>query len=91
MGDMRKLLTAFGLVVVALVVGGCTDGATRSTPERSTEENSDGDSGTSPDAEAGAGRANEAPDFSFETFEGESFSLAEQLGTPVVLNFWESW
>ena len=28
---------------------------------------------------------------SFETFEGETFSLAEQRGTPVVLNFWESW
>ena len=32
-----------------------------------------------------------APDFTVETFEGESFSLAEQKGTPVVLNFWESW
>ena len=32
-----------------------------------------------------------APDFTVETFEGRSFSLAEQKGTPVVLNFWESW
>ena len=32
-----------------------------------------------------------APDFSVETFDGQTFSLAEQRGTPVVLNFWESW
>jgi cytochrome oxidase Cu insertion factor (SCO1/SenC/PrrC family) len=37
------------------------------------------------------GAADTAPDFSFETFEGDTFSLAEQRGTPVVLNFWESW
>lgn len=34
---------------------------------------------------------NSAPAFSVTTFEGEVFSLAEQRGTPVVLNFWESW
>jgi cytochrome oxidase Cu insertion factor (SCO1/SenC/PrrC family) len=32
-----------------------------------------------------------SPDFTVETFEGESFRLARQRGTPVVLNFWESW
>ena len=32
-----------------------------------------------------------APDFAVTTFEGDTFSLAEQRGTPVVLNFWESW
>jgi hypothetical protein len=32
-----------------------------------------------------------APDFEVETFEGQTFSLAEQRGTPVILNFWESW
>ena len=32
-----------------------------------------------------------APDFTVETFDGHSFTLAEQRGTPVVLNFWESW
>ena len=38
-----------------------------------------------------AERVMRAPDFSVETFEGPVFSLAEQRGTPVVLNFWESW
>lgn len=32
-----------------------------------------------------------APDFSVQTFDGETFRLADHRGTPVVLNFWESW
>ena len=32
-----------------------------------------------------------APDFSFTTFEGDTFALGERRGTPIVLNFWESW
>ena len=32
-----------------------------------------------------------APDFEVETFERTTFHLAEHRGTPVVLNFWESW
>ena len=32
-----------------------------------------------------------AADFSFTTFEDDEFAAAEQRGTPVVLNFWESW
>jgi len=34
---------------------------------------------------------NPAPDFQVTTFSGETFALGEQRGTPVVLNFWESW
>jgi hypothetical protein len=32
-----------------------------------------------------------APEFEVESFSGETFAIREQLGTPVVLNFWESW
>jgi hypothetical protein len=32
-----------------------------------------------------------APEFEVETFEGGTFAIREELGTPVVLNFWESW
>jgi cytochrome oxidase Cu insertion factor (SCO1/SenC/PrrC family) len=31
------------------------------------------------------------PEFTVETFDGERFALGEQRGTPVVINFWESW
>lgn len=32
-----------------------------------------------------------APDFTLATFDGEEFSLAEQRGKVVVINFWASW
>ena len=32
-----------------------------------------------------------APDFGLTTFEGETISLADLLGKPVVINFWASW
>jgi hypothetical protein len=68
-------------VVVLTACGGAattTETNTRSAPE-------------STPSEKGSGTRVPAPDFSFETFQGKTFSLAEQRGTPVVLNFWESW
>jgi cytochrome oxidase Cu insertion factor (SCO1/SenC/PrrC family) len=38
-----------------------------------------------------AAGADRAPDFTVTTFTGEDFTLSEQKGKPVVLNFWESW
>ncbi len=32
-----------------------------------------------------------APDFSLPTLSGETFTLSELRGTPVVLNFWATW
>ena len=41
---------------------------------------------------AGALRLNrEAPDFSLNLFDGGTFALSENLGKPVVVNFWASW
>jgi len=75
---------AAALVLVAVMVGlgACTG---------ETSDNTSSDTQTRPGGGKDEGAAREAPDFSFETFEGETFSLAEQRGTPVVLNFWESW
>ncbi len=36
-------------------------------------------------------RTGPAPAFTFRTFEGEEFSLADQRGKVVVINFWASW
>jgi cytochrome oxidase Cu insertion factor (SCO1/SenC/PrrC family) len=38
-----------------------------------------------------SGQPATAPDFSVETFEGKGFELSAHKGTPVVINFWESW
>jgi len=32
-----------------------------------------------------------APDFTLETYDGQSITLSEQLGKVVVINFWASW
>ena len=32
-----------------------------------------------------------APDFEFITFDGNKFKLHDQIGRPVVVNFWASW
>ncbi len=59
-----------------------TKNTNRDQPERVSSSNPDVSSEAPEDA---------APQFIVETFDGDSFSLAEQRGTPVVLNFWESW
>lgn len=32
-----------------------------------------------------------APDFTFQTYDGHEFTLSQQLGKVVVINFWASW
>jgi hypothetical protein len=61
-------------------------------PERSpqTEPRSNAPR-TGNDKSSDAGSTDLAPDFSVQTFDGETFDLSEYRGTPVVLNFWESW
>jgi hypothetical protein len=44
-----------------------------------------------PGAAATTAEPSRGLDFTVTTFEGETFRLADQRGTPVVLNFWESW
>ena len=79
---MRRVATAFVVVSMMFTLGACAREATDDAPDGRE---------TRPLEELDEGAAEVAPDFSFETFEGKTFSLAEQRGTPVVLNFWESW
>ena len=87
---MSRLASAPALVVM-LALGACAGEVSSETPDRGMESTPDEGAGEGANDGAGDGAADEAPDFSFETFEGETFTLAEQRGTPVVLNFWESW
>jgi cytochrome c biogenesis protein CcmG/thiol:disulfide interchange protein DsbE len=41
--------------------------------------------------EGSASVGQRAPDFTFTTFEGEQFSLADLRGKVVLINFWASW
>jgi cytochrome oxidase Cu insertion factor (SCO1/SenC/PrrC family) len=79
---MRRAAIASVVATVAFALGACAG-------DNSGEAREGLDSGSREEIDEGDPDA--APAFTFETFEGETFSLAEQRGTPVVLNFWESW
>ena len=75
-----KCILVFVAAGVALSACGAPDGPTRSEGSNAGAGSGRGESSSAP-----------APDFTVETFDGRSFTLSEQRGTPVVLNFWESW
>lgn len=61
------------------------------TPARPRTETPSGDDAAGEPQRARGPRGESAPDFTVTTFTGDRFALGEQRGTPVVLNFWESW
>jgi hypothetical protein len=94
MVGMRGLRGWLTILMVGLAVGAC---GTVESPQAG--DSSPGPPATPADAdgsrkgEKGAQDPleNPAPDFTVTTFDGARFSLSEQRGSPVVLNFWESW
>ena len=78
---LRKIASVAGSVLVLASCATTGSGPTGTQPETSDRSSS----------RAEGDREGEGPDFVVETFEGDTLSLAEQRGTPVVLNFWESW
>ena len=72
------------ILAVALLGGGC--GNTENAPESAEGSPRSEVRDKSPSAPE-----DPAPEFAVTTFTGDRFALAEQKGTPVVLNFWESW
>lgn len=68
------------MVAVAVVFAGCAPSDPAPT-------------GTAPDGTMAMpkGKGAGAPAFAVETFAGETFSLTDHRGTPIVINFWESW
>lgn len=100
---MEDMLAIRGFVLVLLLAltsaGSCGTATERESATEATESVGNPadtkppgkESKPTPESESVAPPEDPAPDFSVETFDGETFSLAEQRGTPVVLNFWESW
>jgi cytochrome c biogenesis protein CcmG/thiol:disulfide interchange protein DsbE len=75
------------IAMLAFVLGGCASGPAPETPLGETL-------GESPEAaappRAGTLEPGPAPTFSLDTLDGETISLADLEGRPVVLNFWSS-
>ena len=71
------------LVVLAMLALACADPPTE-------QSGRSGDS-TDPSAEQPAAGDGAIRDFSMTSFTGKDFTLSAQRGSPVVLNFFESW
>jgi hypothetical protein len=96
---MRKLW--LGLALTCLLMGAaCAQSSSDPTgagpspndsPAGEAKATPNGNGGEKKPPASGEPVENPAPDFEVTTFDGEEFALREQRGTPVVLNFWESW
>ncbi|MDQ3662557.1 MAG: hypothetical protein M3454_16200 [Actinomycetota bacterium] len=76
---------------VAVLLGACSPGPPPGTESRGSGAVQAGSKAKGRAGSPPAGRSPGANDFSVTTFEGGTFSSALRRGTPVVLNFWESW
>lgn len=102
----HRFVYAVAVGLAALLLAACSNGpdpnktAEDGTPEAGASETEGGDakgqderpgSGNSKEPDTVELAADPAPEFEIETFDGTTFAIREELGTPVVLNFWESW
>lgn len=83
---MRRALT---ILTLATILSACSPSDVRG-PDGREALGEKGPSRTDRPA-TGARPPGAAPEFSVKTFDGDRFTLAEHRGTPVVINFWESW
>jgi cytochrome c biogenesis protein CcmG/thiol:disulfide interchange protein DsbE len=80
----RSFVALAVIAMVAFVLGGCARGPAPGTPPgEATGE-------TAAPSRVGPLDPGPAPAFSFETLDGETISLADLEGRPIVLNFWSS-
>lgn len=79
----RRALLACGLALT-VAAGGCVNGT--SDPAKGGTDVASGSATTAATSSAGP-----AADLVLETFDGDTASLADYAGEPVVVNFWASW
>ena len=89
MGIMRSMRKLLVLAIAAALIAGSCGGDDPETDAGRPDAQAEDDA--QPEDDAQAESTNLAPDFSVETFDRDTFTLSEHRGTPVVLNFWESW
>ncbi|HZA41618.1 MAG TPA: redoxin domain-containing protein [Actinomycetota bacterium] len=96
---MKSLRNVIVLVVaVAFVAAACGGDSPEASGDQSRSPSVAGASSPDPGSNRNGKQNGDqsepedlAPDFSVETFDGDTFKLSDHRGTPVVLNFWESW
>jgi hypothetical protein len=84
-----------GLIAGTILLSACASTSNDAGPDAADTGSSPLETPGSDGGGSGSGGAKaarwEGLDFTIETFDGGTFKLSAQAGTPVVINFWESW
>jgi peroxiredoxin len=86
------VMVIFFLILMALLpIQSCSTGTTTSDNivTTSTSQTTESNTTTTADQLPAPGRT--APDFELQTLDGQTVSLSDYRGSPVMLNFWASW
>ena len=73
------------MVVSGLLMAGCSGGSNQEGPALGRITGCSVDSAQSPEV------GNPAPDFQYQDADGQSTSLSDLQGKPVLINFWTTW
>ena len=92
---MKPTRIVVPLILLALAGAACSDqggGSPLQVEERDTPATASEGDGDKPETGSGGGNGKDTGhDFTVETFDGQTFTMSDHRGKPVVLNFWESW
>lgn len=90
---MRSVRRTALLLLLALTGAACGEAGSSSplqVKERETPASTSAGGESAPD-DPGSAEKDGGVDFTVQTFDGKTFTMSEHRGSPVVLNFWESW
>ncbi|MCM1162475.1 MAG: TlpA family protein disulfide reductase [Roseburia sp.] len=90
----KTICIIFAIAIILLT--GCGSSSEKNSPENSNQENSNQENSnpeksTQKEVYQELSTGDVAPDFTVETVSGNDFTLSEQNGKVVLLNFWATW
>lgn len=85
----KTICIIFAIAIILLT--GCGSSSEKNSPENSNQENSNPEKSTQKEVYQELSTGDVAPDFTVETVSGNDFTLSEQNGKVVLLNFWATW
>lgn len=88
---MKPARIIIPLLLLALAGAACAQGGSGSPLQVEDRDTPPPASGGGDDKPAAGSGPDSGYDFAVETFDGETFTMSDHRGSPVVLNFWESW